>query len=52
MEAIQLERLQQDEEKLNLFIEKLKSKKQYERLKMILEKRDFLRSRIAEVISN
>ncbi len=54
MELIQLERLQQDEAKLNLFIKKLKSKKQYQRLKLILEKRDYLRDRIAtaEAFSN
>ena len=54
MEKVQLERLQKDEEKLNLFINKLKLKKQYHRLKLILEKRDYLRDRIAtaEAFSN
>jgi hypothetical protein len=51
MEAIQLERLYQDKQKLDLFIQRLKDSKQYDRLKKVIQKKEYLDSRIAEVIS-
>ena len=48
MTAIQLERLKQDSVELETYANKLKRRGFLQRLKLIMEKREFLERRIAE----
>jgi len=48
MTAIQLERLKKDSVELETYAKKLKRKGLIQRMKLIMEKRDFLERRIAE----
>lgn len=49
MQSTVIERLTKDDQELTIFARKLEKKGQLERVKKILEKQAYLRSRIAEV---
>ena len=49
MVSTQLERLKKDSRELEIYARKLEKKGNFERMKKILRKQDFLNQRIAEV---
>ena len=50
MQATVIERLKQDDQELELFVEKLKKRGHFHRMKKILEKQQYLRMRLSQVL--